>query len=98
MIVREKLARREEQQKKSQVPAAKKGGTKKVMDESVIETWGQQQTLKTHALDRSYKTVMSVSPLKHRVEFDMDASPSRRQHDAGRSLTPHRSLSKGRSA
>jgi hypothetical protein len=37
---------------------------------------------------------MSVSPLKHRVEFDMDVSPSRRE---GKSLTPHRSLSKGRS-
>lgn len=78
-----------------EVGKATKKATKKVMDESVIETWGHQQTLQTHAMDRSYKTVMSVSPLKHRVEFDMDASPSRRQLER-KSLTPRRS--QGRSA
>lgn len=82
--------------KKTQREGGTKKATKKVMDESVVETWNHQHTLKTHAMDRSYKTVMSVSPLKHRVEFDMDVSPSRRQLEQ-RSTTPRRSLSRGRS-
>ena len=73
----------------------KRGGTKKVVDESVVETWHQQPTLKTHALDRSYKTITSVSPLKHRVEFDMDVSPTR---GVDTLKSPNRSLSRGRSA
>ena len=46
-------------------------------DETVIENWNRQETLKTRALDRSYKTVMSVSPLKHRVDLDVQCSPIR---------------------
>jgi len=33
--------------------------------------------LKTRAMDRDYKKVMSVSPLKHRVDLDVEVSPIR---------------------
>lgn len=77
MIVRDKLARKEEQMK-SKAQVTKRSTKKVAADESVVDTWNHQPTLKTHAMDRSFKTVMSVSPLKHRVDFDMDVSPSRR--------------------
>ena len=70
MIVREKMARNEAKE----VLPLKKSLRK---DETVIENWNRQETLKTRALDRSYKTVMSVSPLKHRVDLDVQCSPIR---------------------
>jgi hypothetical protein len=36
--------------------------------------------LKTRAMDRDYNRVMSVSPLKHRVDLDVEVSPIRAQN------------------
>lgn len=102
MIVREKMARKEEQLKARQnikereAAAASKKVTKKV-DEPVPldKNWTQQETLKTRAMDRSYKSVMSVSPLKYRVEYDLEGSPAKRM-DTMKSPTPRKSVSKGR--
>ncbi len=48
-----------------------------MVDETIIENWNQQETLKTRAMDRDYKKIMSVSPLKHRVDLDIEPSPTR---------------------
>lgn len=99
MIVREKMARKEEQTKarqniKEREAAASKRVTKKVEDGAPVDSnWIQQETLKTRALDRSYKSVMSISPLKYRVEYDVEGSPSRRLETL---KSPNRSLSRGR--
>jgi len=48
-------------------------------------------------MDREYKKVMSVSPLKHRVDLDVEVSPIRIIGDTQRSTqTPHRSKSRTR--
>ena len=68
MIVREKMARNEDNNKDDK-KNAKKG------EDNITKNWNKQETLKTRALDRSYKEVLSVSPLKHRV--NLEVSPER---------------------
>ena len=75
MIVREKMARREERlaaaaktQLESRNPSTKRSTKTKALP-LAEENWNNQQTLNTRALDRSFKSAMSRSPLKHRVDF-----------------------------
>jgi hypothetical protein len=49
------------------------------------------------AMDRGFKNLKSVSPLKHRVDFDVEPSPSRVvMLETLRQSSPYRSRSKGR--
>ena len=90
MIVRDKMARKEEMVK------LKKQETKKVpmkkSEDNIESNWNKQHTVKTYALDRSYKKVLSTSPLKHRVDFDVESPPKRLES----SRSPRRSISRGR--
>ena len=41
--------------------------------------------VKTSALDREYKDVLSTSPLKHRVKFDLYGSPNPKEENKSES-------------
>lgn len=48
-------------------------------------------------MDREYKNIKSVSPLKHRVDLEVEASPSRMvMLESLRQQSPYRSRSRGR--
>ena len=98
MIVREKMAKREEIDKQKSLQNNEK--TKKTTrkgEETIIENWNQQHTLNTRAMDREFKNIKSVSPLKHRVDLDVEPSPSRLvMLETLRQSSPYRSRSKGR--
>jgi Ca2+-binding EF-hand superfamily protein len=49
------------------------------------------------AMDRDFKNVKSVSPLKHRVDLDVEPSPSRLvMLETLRQSSPYRSRSRGK--
>jgi hypothetical protein len=103
MIVREKMAKREERlaaasktQQESRNPSTKRSTKGKALP-LAEENWNNQQTLNTRALDRSFKSAMSRSPLKHRVDFgDLDGTTPKASAKNILRGSQNRSLSKGR--
>lgn len=73
MIVRERLAKKAEKlriKKQNKIDQAKGKRVNKK-----LEVEDPEDAIKIQALDKSFKEVLSVSPLKHRINYDLYGSP-----------------------
>ena len=74
MIVRERMVKKAEKLRIKKQNKVDQSKGKRVNKKLEVED--PEDAVKIQALDRSYQNVLSVSPLKHRINYDLYGSPS----------------------